>query len=189
VVPQGRHTIWDYAEELDFASSFMLRFAGPPFGIVWSDLDKGCGHVAMAGQAQGKDVIRVFQVKSTVSPHSTRISDTESDVDMRGKVTGKPQVVGEIALDSPAAQAPHGDAVVRAAFVFMRQALPSWRVVWCRQGVVWPVAVLHRQSQDGGHWLFVQIATHLNVAKAYVDLSLSTAEIKAAMRVAPVLSV
>jgi len=186
LIPQGRHTIRDYTRDMDFAAKHLLDEVGPPYGLVWSDLDKGTGIVAIVGEAKGQPVLRLFRMRSEVAPSSTPVDEEHSEVRMNGRVVSPPEPCGQILLDAPQAEPPHGKADIREAFAFLRQALPGWKVAWCRMGTTWPVAVLHRKVADADRWLFIQVpsARYGTMQRAVVELSLDGDDLKAAMRAA-----
>lgn len=177
----ARHSILDYSQDLDFAARHVLAKAGPEFAPVWSDIDKGKGFVAVAGNVGGYAVLRFHEVESEINMVSVPVNTEMSDVQVNGRVR-RCVPAGQIVLDDPKPDVAANKPELARALAFIPRVLRGYQVLWLRQGTTWPVALVRKPAGESAWWGFVQVATYLpDTQRAIVEVCVDTARLKAAM--------
>ncbi len=177
----ARHRLHEFTEDMDFGARRVLEVAGPAFGPIWWDLDKGTGHTCVAGTVNGHPLLRFYKTVGEVTYATVPIDEQNSQVNRNGRVSNW-SPAGQILLDDPKPDVGVQDAKVQKALAFLNQVFRHYEPVWIRMGTTWPVALLRQRAGNPVHWAFVQVPTYYpDTQRAVVDLCLTTEALKAAM--------
>jgi len=181
VTLQARHRLHDFTDELDFAARKVLEVAGPAFGPLWHDVDKGTGFVCIAGAVNGHKLLRFYKTVGQVSYTQIPVDDTNAIVNAVGRLSHW-EGAGQVLLEDPKPNIDGKERDVAKAVAFLGELFPAWDVIWARVGTTWPVALIRMRRAGPTHWAFVQVATRYpDRQQALVELCLSTEAIEHAV--------